>query len=77
MSALPPKADMLSVGIDVCYVPIADIAQQPMSLSVGAWIYRLDFFHHVADGEPRCLGPRRELLETFNIPRDYRLRWHY
>ena len=33
-----------------------------------AWI----FFHHVADGEARCLGPRRELLETFDIPRDYR-----
>ena len=25
MSALPPKADILIVGIDVCYVPIADI----------------------------------------------------
>ena len=25
MSALPPEADMLSVGIDVRYVPIADI----------------------------------------------------
>ena len=25
MSALPPKADMLIVGIDVCYVPKADI----------------------------------------------------
>ena len=25
MSALPPKADMLIVGIDVCYVPQADI----------------------------------------------------
>ena len=25
MSALPPKADMLSVEIDVCFVPIADI----------------------------------------------------
>jgi hypothetical protein len=25
MSALPLKADMLSVGIDVCYVPIADM----------------------------------------------------
>ena len=25
MSALPPKADMLSVGIDVRLVPIADI----------------------------------------------------
>jgi hypothetical protein len=43
MSALPPKADMFSVEIDVCFVPIADIAQQPMSLSVRAWIYRLDF----------------------------------
>ena len=27
MSALPPKADMFSVEIDVCFVPIADIAQ--------------------------------------------------
>jgi hypothetical protein len=25
MSALPPKADMFSVEIDVCFVPIADI----------------------------------------------------
>jgi hypothetical protein len=70
MSALPPKADILQRIEHVCFVPIADIAQQPMSLSVRAWIYRLDFFHHVADGEARCLGPRRELLETFDIPRD-------
>ena len=27
MSALPPKADMLSAGIDVCFVPIADITE--------------------------------------------------
>ena len=26
MSALPPEADMLIVGINVCYVPQADIA---------------------------------------------------
>jgi hypothetical protein len=25
MSALPPEADMLIVGINVCYVPEADI----------------------------------------------------
>ena len=25
MSALPPEADMLTVGINVCYVPLADI----------------------------------------------------
>jgi hypothetical protein len=25
MSALPPKADMFSIEIDVCFVPIADI----------------------------------------------------
>ena len=24
MSALPPKADMFSVKIDVCFVPLAD-----------------------------------------------------
>ena len=28
MSALPPEADMLSVGINVCYVPIADISDK-------------------------------------------------
>ena len=27
MSALPPEADMFVVGINVCYVPIADIAR--------------------------------------------------
>lgn len=27
MSALPPKADMFSVEIDVCKVPIADISR--------------------------------------------------
>jgi len=26
MSALPAEADMLIVGINVCYVPLADIA---------------------------------------------------
>ena len=26
MSALPPKADMFSVELDVCFVPIADIS---------------------------------------------------
>ena len=25
MSALPPESDMLIVGINVCYVPLADI----------------------------------------------------
>jgi hypothetical protein len=27
MSALPPEADMLIVGINVCFVPLADISQ--------------------------------------------------
>jgi hypothetical protein len=31
MSALPPKADMFSVEIDVCFVPIADIPEQEAS----------------------------------------------
>jgi hypothetical protein len=25
MSALPPKADMLNIGADVCFVPLTDI----------------------------------------------------
>ena len=27
MSALPPKADMFSVEIDVCFVPLTDIRE--------------------------------------------------
>jgi len=27
MSALPPKADMLNIGADVCFVPLADIVR--------------------------------------------------
>ena len=30
MSALPPKADMFSFEIDVCFVPIADINHLPV-----------------------------------------------
>ena len=54
MSALPPKADMFSVKIDVCFVPTTDIAQQeavavgqvtPYKLSgpvvaMGRWVCR-------------------------------------
>ena len=35
MSALRPKADMFSVKIDVCFVPIADI-QTPTSFKIRA-----------------------------------------
>jgi hypothetical protein len=42
MSALPPEADMLIVGINVCYVPFADMAilraegpHQYVSLTMG------------------------------------------
>ena len=38
MSALPPKADMLIVGIDVCYVPIADIT--PTSVLASAMCHQ-------------------------------------
>jgi hypothetical protein len=31
MSALPPEADMLIVGINVCYVPSAAIRIEPPS----------------------------------------------
>jgi hypothetical protein len=31
MSALPPKADMFSVKIDVCFVPKADIVSREPS----------------------------------------------
>ena len=43
MSVVPLKADIHQREWHVRLVPIADIAQQPMSLSVRAWIYRLDF----------------------------------
>jgi hypothetical protein len=29
MSALSPEADMLIVGINVCYVPLADLKTRP------------------------------------------------
>ena len=32
MSALPPEADMLIVGMNVCYVPEADICLSPAIL---------------------------------------------
>ena len=35
MSALSPEADMLIVGINVCYVPQADIAINLLALGVG------------------------------------------
>ena len=38
MSALPPKADMFSVKIDVCFVPKADLSV----LGVGALSGRLE-----------------------------------
>ena len=31
MSALPPEADMLIVGINVCFVPTADVEGLPLS----------------------------------------------
>jgi hypothetical protein len=33
MSALPPEADMLIVGINVCYVPFADMARRQGGLT--------------------------------------------
>ena len=38
-SALRPKADMLIVGIDVCYVPIADIVMGFARLVVAMFSY--------------------------------------
>ena len=37
MSALPPEADMLIVGINVCYVPIADISSGTVASQPNAW----------------------------------------
>jgi hypothetical protein len=36
MSALHPEEDMLIVGINVCFVPIADIATLPKKLARSA-----------------------------------------
>ena len=40
MSALPPEADMLIVGINVCFVPIADIGRY----SLDGYTYPLSAF---------------------------------
>jgi hypothetical protein len=43
MSALPPKADMFSVEIDVCFVPEADINHHLFSAVVIALIRLFQF----------------------------------
>src|SRR5262245_3175843 len=35
-----------------------------------------ELVHHVADGEARRLGARREFLEALDVFRDQGLRWH-
>ena len=37
MSALPLKADMLSVSMNVCYVPIADMAEHLTKARSASW----------------------------------------
>ena len=37
MSALPPEADMLIVGINVRYVPIADMAEHLTKARSASW----------------------------------------
>jgi hypothetical protein len=37
MSALPPEADMLIVGINVCFVPIADVRLLTSSADRGSF----------------------------------------
>jgi hypothetical protein len=43
MSALPPEADMLIVGINVCYVPEADIGHHLFRAIVIALIRLFQF----------------------------------
>ena len=40
MSALPPKADMCTANIDVCFVPIADIRNDLLSTLVDVGPYK-------------------------------------
>ena len=65
MSALPPEADMLIVGINVCYVPIADIGVRELGRT-GAPLGELE--NRVASSQPfnriRRLPDRRFLSWT-------------
>ena len=57
MSALPPKADMCSHELDVCFVPIADIAQQAASVAAGQVTLYNSRFQAVAMGRSLCRAP--------------------
>ena len=52
LSALPPEADMLIVGIDVCYVPKADARP-----ALSSWTSIRDR----SDGPPRVMVLGRKL----------------
>ena len=64
MSALPPEADMLIVGINVCYVPLTDIGVR--TGRTGAPLGELE--NRVASSQPfnriRRLPSRRFLSWT-------------
>ena len=66
MSALPPKADMFSVEMNVCFVPIPDISicsqcsVQALHSSQRLRDTRALSLHAVADYASRLLGPMTE-----------------
>ena len=45
-------------------------------LLVLVWARRCELIHHIANGEARCLGAWREVLEAFNILCHDRLSGH-
>ena len=77
MSALPPKADVFGIEIDVCFVPKADVSlpcngYQRLSaraILAGEEQFRLGNFPTKSDGWP-CASPEWEVSSAF-----LRTRW--
>jgi len=59
MSALPPEADMLIVGINVCYVPLADIGESPVGEMRNSGMAGIAS-GHVPEAPPRSAFPLTE-----------------
>ena len=68
MSALPPKADMLSVSIDVCFVPIADINHHLLSAVVTGLIRLFQFGGTVEIRPSTPWHGLLQLLRLFDLP---------
>ena len=72
MSALPPEADMLIVGINVCFVPEADIKSvHARKVPCGPGAHQLPLASHILP-VPVILAPRPGAALHFTTAKDQR-----